>query len=232
MLERVLEPEVMDSADDAREYDAMDHAHVNSLFVTELLDALGDWSIQQQVSLGSAILSILDLGAGTAQIPIALARRAPWARITALDAAQSMLVIAAQNIAAADLTHRVGPTLGDAKQTTFQSDSFPVVVSNSILHHIPNPRAVIAEAIRVTAPGGLLFHRDLCRPNDETDLNHIVNTYAAGATPHQRKLFAESLRAALTVDEMRQLVAEFGYPADTCRATSDRHWTWIAIKSS
>ena len=32
MLSRVLEPEVMDSPEEASDYDAMDHAEVNRLF--------------------------------------------------------------------------------------------------------------------------------------------------------------------------------------------------------
>src|SRR5215204_3827463 len=65
MLIRILEPEIMDSADDAREYDAMDHSAVNEQFVTDLL-----------ATLTASPLRILDLGAGTSQIPIELARRA------------------------------------------------------------------------------------------------------------------------------------------------------------
>ncbi len=34
---RTLEPEVMDSADEARDYDAMDHAEVNARFCEDLL---------------------------------------------------------------------------------------------------------------------------------------------------------------------------------------------------
>jgi hypothetical protein len=35
MLPRILEPEVMDSAEDAAEYDSMYHAAVNEVFVTD-----------------------------------------------------------------------------------------------------------------------------------------------------------------------------------------------------
>ena len=55
-------------------------------------------------------------------------------------------------------------------------------------------------------------------------------TYAADATPYQRRLFANSLRAALTVDEMQNLVATFGGAPDAVQMTSDRHWTWAATK--
>lgn len=228
MLPRILEPEVMDTAHDAREYDSMDHAAVNTLFATDLLDALTDPSITR---------SILDLGAGTAQIPIELARRSPHLRITAIDAAESMLALAQQNITTAGLTHRIALVHADAKRLVatrsgarFETGSYDAVISNSILHHIPDPREVVAEAIRVTASGGLLFHRDLCRPGDEAELDRIVNTYAADATPYQRKLFTDSLHAALTLDEIQQLVAEFGFAVETVRMTSDRHWTWSATK--
>src|SRR5262249_15994716 len=147
MLIRVLEPEVMDSADDAREYDAMDHSAVNSQFVTDLLANLADGPIQ-----------ILDLGAGTAQIPIELARRTEQLQITAVDPATNMLVIGRTNILSADLSRRIDLVLADAKQLPFPDDSFGAVISNSIVHHIPDPRAVFAEAVRVCESGGLFFH--------------------------------------------------------------------------
>jgi ubiquinone/menaquinone biosynthesis C-methylase UbiE len=218
MLARVLEPEVMDSAQDAREYDAMDHAAVNSAFVTDLLAAL---------EVGRP-LAILDLGAGTAQIPIELCRREPGVLVVAVDAAESMLTAARENVAAAGLEDRIELVLADAKRLPFPSTSFPVVTSNSIVHHIAEPANVMAEAVRIATPGGLLFHRDLCRPQDEAELKRLVAAYAGSATPYQRQLFADSLRAALTLEEMKQLVGELGFAPETIQMTSDRHWTWIA----
>jgi hypothetical protein len=40
MLDRILEPEFMDTAEEARDYDSMDHAEVNRRFVDDLLAAL------------------------------------------------------------------------------------------------------------------------------------------------------------------------------------------------
>jgi hypothetical protein len=54
--------------------------------------------------------------------------------------------------------------------------------------------------------------------------------YAADTTHYQRNLFAQSLRAALTIEEICALVAAFGFAPDTVQMTSDRHWTWIASK--
>jgi ubiquinone/menaquinone biosynthesis C-methylase UbiE len=208
----------MDSDQDAREYDAMDHAAVNAQFVVDLLKVLAELPF----------LHVLDLGTGTAQIPIELCRRVPQIHVTAVDAAESMLGLAADNIAVADFDDRIEPALADAKMLPFHEARFPVVISNSIMHHIAEPQQVIAEALRVAEPGGLQFHRDLCRPDDEAQIGRIVATYAGAANAYQQKLFADSLRAALTVDEMRDLVAAFGFARDTVQMTSDRHWTWVA----
>ena len=123
---------------------------------------------------------------------------------------------------------RIELVCADAKSLHLTSAAFDAVVSNSIVHHIAEPRAVLAEAVRLTASGGLLFHRDLARPYDEAELEHLVVTYAGDATPYQRKLFGDSLRAALSLDEIRGLVAGLGNARDTVQMTSDRHWTWFA----
>jgi ubiquinone/menaquinone biosynthesis C-methylase UbiE len=236
-MQRTLEPEVMDTADDAREYDAMDQAAVNAVFVDDLLVALKHATptcIELTRSHGQieAPIHILDLGVGTAQILIELARQTPHVHITAVDAAKSMLELAGENIAAANLADRITLIHADAKQLPFADATFHVVISNSIVHHIPEPRAVLAQAVRTCAPGGLLFHRDLARPYDESKLEHLVNTYAAEANPYQRRLFEDSLRAALTAEEMGQLVADFGFDPSSVQMTSDRHWTWCAKKPS
>lgn len=224
MLPRVLEPEVMNTDEDAREYDAMDHSVVNAQFVTDLLAALDTWSPT------TARLQILDLGVGTAQIPIELARRHPTAHITAVDAAPSMLALARTNVAAATLSERIEAIQADAKCLPFAASSFPVVISNSIAHHIPEPLSVFKEAVRVTIQGGFLFHRDLARPDAERQLMQLVDAYAGKDTPYQRQLFAQSLQAALSLDEVRDLVTSLGFAGKSVQMTSDRHWTWCASK--
>jgi ubiquinone/menaquinone biosynthesis C-methylase UbiE len=148
----------------------------------------------------------------------------------AVDAAVNMLEIARYNIEIASLIDRIQLDHVDGKRLPHENDRFAAVISNSIVHHIPEPMAVLHEAVRVTAPGGSLFFRDLFRPADENALQQIVKTYAGQENEHQQKMFADSLRAALTVDEMRDLVVQLGFTPETVQATSDRHWTWIAAK--
>ena len=147
----------MDSDEDAREYDAMDHAAVNAVFVTDLLDAITDWSLHGEsktATVQSTCDDVLDLGAGTGQIPIELCHRIPDVRVVAVDAAESMLAVARENVAAAGLADRIELVLADAKRLPFPAASFPVVISNSIVHHIAEPAGVLAEAVRVADAGG------------------------------------------------------------------------------
>jgi ubiquinone/menaquinone biosynthesis C-methylase UbiE len=217
-LTRILEPEVMDSQQEAIDYDSMDHAAVNQKFVEDLLavcPAPGD---------------TLDLGTGTAQIPIALCWAEAECRIIAADAAVSMLELARYNVEAASLINRIQLSHVDAKQLPFESGMFATVMSNSIIHHIPEPAGVLAEAVRVAASGGQLFFRDLLRPDDEATLQQLVATYAGDSNEHQQRMFAESLHAALSLDEIRALVSQLGFDSATVVQTSDRHWTWSARK--
>ncbi|MBS0208510.1 MAG: class I SAM-dependent methyltransferase [Planctomycetes bacterium] len=218
ILPRVLEPESMDTAEEAADYDAMDHREVNARFVADLLT-------QQP-----AESEILDLGCGTAQIPIELCRQSTTARVVAIDLSAEMLALAKRNLAAAGCAQRVRIERVDAKELPYGDGRFATIMSNSIVHHIPEPRLLLADACRVLAPGGLLFIRDLMRPYDQAAIDQIVATYAAHDTERQRALFAASLASALPLEEIRSLVSELGFAPETVQPTSDRHWTWAARK--
>jgi 2-polyprenyl-3-methyl-5-hydroxy-6-metoxy-1,4-benzoquinol methylase len=102
-------------------------------------------------------------------------------------------------------------------------------MSNSIVHHIPRPRDVLAELWRVLRPGGVFFLRDLLRPPDAATLNHLVATYAGEENAHQQAMFRDSLHAALTLNELRELLADVGIPPEAAMPTTDRHWT-LSVK--
>jgi ubiquinone/menaquinone biosynthesis C-methylase UbiE len=227
-LPRTLEPEVMDTAQEASDYDAMDHSQVNARFCDDLL------------ALGAAPGRVLDVGTGTALIPVALCQRSPDVQVEAIDLAAHMLALAERNVARAGLAGRIRVWRRDAKATGWPPGSFDTVISNSIVHHIPEPHDVLAEIWKLTRAGGTLFVRDLERPASDARVAELVATYAAvpAALPEaeravherQRDLFEASLRAALTVDEVRALVESLGIPASAVRATSDRHWTLACVK--
>ena len=216
MIPRVLEPEAMDTTEEASEYDAMDHSIVNQRFVQDFLVARG--------SCGAG--TILDVGTGTALIPIELARVDSGAKILAVDLAEAMLEMARRNVENSGWSDRIRLERVDAKGLKYPDASFESVISNSIIHHIPDPSPALAEMVRLVAPGGSLFVRDLARPESDAEVDQLVAMYAAGESNRARALFSDSLHAALTLEEVRSIVSSLGLPPADVTMTSDRHWTW------
>lgn len=225
MLCRILEPEVMDTAEEAHDYNTMDHQQVNQVFVDDLLAAL-----PQAVPPADGLWRVFDAGTGTALIPLELVRRGLSMHITAADAAEHMLRLARENIAQAGWSHAITCVHRDCKCLPEADHTFDVVMSNSLVHHIPQPLAVLRESWRILRPGGLFFYRDLLRPEGEALLEALVQQYAGEANPHQQQMFRASLHAALTLPEVAALLAQLGLPPEWVRATSDRHWTICGVK--
>ena len=220
-LHRILEPEVMDTLEEAFEYDSMDHSQVNEVFCNDFFAA-------RNLTDG---VQILDVGTGTAQIPIAMCKRNNGIKITAIDLAESMLTLGNKNIQTARLEDSITLVQIDSKKMPYPDESFDQVISNSIIHHIPNPLECFKEMIRVTKKDGLLFIRDLLRPFSLVELHNIVNLHAGDATPKQKQLFTDSLHASLSLAEVREMVKLFGFEAFTVIQSSNRHWTFTARKS-
>ena len=221
-LSRVLEPEVMDSEQEAETYNDMDHSAVNTLFVSDLLESANANQFE--------LKDILDLGTATALIPIELCSRLETCRVMAIDMSVSMLDLARYNIEADGMIERIQLGKVDAKAMGYNDELFDCVMSNSIVHHLADPILCLREAVRVTCQGGLLFFRDLMRPELDEQVQSLVETYAGEETEHSKKLFDDSLRASLSLDEIQDLVEKLGFDRKTVLATSDRHWTWAAVK--
>jgi len=218
MLERILEPEVMDTEAEAVEYDAMDFQAVN-----------GDFA-QAVCPLGPTQATVLDVGTGTARIPILLAHLRPAWQITAIDLARSMLAIAERNVREAGSEAQIRLEFVDAKHLPYANGSFDGVISNSLLHHSPNPVDCLREIKRVLKPNGFLLIRDLLRPPSLDQLDQQVAAIGSDYTPHQRQLFRDSLHAAFTLPELTEYLHRLGWTSDAPNSprlyqSSERHWT-------
>ncbi len=141
-MERTLEPEVMDTADDAEDYDAMDFQETDTRFAEDAAALLGAGGGR-----------VLDVGTGTAKIPVLLLARRPDLTVLAVDMADQMLRVAAKNIAAAGLEGACSLARMDAKALEAPPASFDLVVSNSLAHHVPEPLGFFREIARVAGPG-------------------------------------------------------------------------------
>ena len=214
-MQRVLEPEVMDSAAEAAAYDAMDHAAPNAAFAERTLDLLGERRDRP--------LRVLDIGAGNGVIALILAERLPRADVVGVDLSEAMLAVAERHRAASPHAARVRFEIADAKALGFGDAAFDAVLSNTILHHLAEPAPFLREAWRVLRPGGVLLIRDLFRPADDAAVERLVREHAGREPPDAQQLFRQSLKAALTPDELRAMVGELGWTSAEVTVDTDRH---------
>lgn len=212
-LKRALEPEVMDTEQDALEYEGIDNSKVNSVFV-EFLSA----------DLGFKSGSLVDLGTGPGDILFSIAEKVPDARITGVEMGSHMLKIARRKLAASPQRERIRLVAADAKATGLPGGAFDFVICNSLVHHIPDPLQIFREIARLARSGGGLFLKDLRRPETLSELEALVARHAANDTPYQRSLFHASLHAALRPEEVREHAEAAGLTDFTLSLPSDRHW--------
>jgi len=212
-MQRVLEPEVMDSWEEAVAYDAMDFTEVNAAFA------------QKAIELAPKVAKVLDLGTGTARIPLILSQQRPQWQIIAIDLAENMLKIGAEHIKKAGLEKQIILELVDAKQLPYPKEHFDMVISNSLFHHLPDPLPFLQEINRILKPKGAILIRDLIRPANKEIVHTLVESIGTEYDAHQKQLFADSLHAAFTIDEVNQLISQAGLKDVKIYQSSDRHWT-------
>jgi ubiquinone/menaquinone biosynthesis C-methylase UbiE len=222
-LPRTPEPELMDSATEADDYDRMDFSAVNDRFMQDARSFFGSPT------------ALLDVGTGTGRIPLAFVAGGLPERLVAVDAAPAMLARAEANRLATPGAASIRFLEGNATALAFEAKSFDAVMSNSLVHHLPSPVPFFREVGRVCRGGAKVFVRDLARPDSSARVDELTDTYAGAPTDatgadlerfeRQRSLFHASLHAAFTVDEVRAMAAVAGLLGADVRMTSDRHWT-------
>ena len=101
--------------------------------------------------------SLVDLGAGTGRMLLLLGDKADKA--VGLDLSQQMLNIARAEAAKAGLAH-AELRHGDIADTRLPDGCADLVTIHQVLHYLTDPAAAVAEAARLTAPGGRLVIAD------------------------------------------------------------------------
>lgn len=212
-MERILEAEVMDTWEEAEEYDSMDFTEVNQAFA------------EKAVEIGPQKGLILDAGTGTARIPILICQQQPEWQIIGIDLSKNMLTIGDRNIENAKLKSQIKLELVDAKKLSYPQNHFDTIISNSMIHHLPNPLPFFQELKRVLKSGSGIFIRDLLRPETPELKDDLVNKYAGECNQHQQQLFRDSLQAAFTIAEVENIFRNAGIKEVKIYQSSDRHWT-------
>jgi len=162
--------------------------------------------------------ALLDVGTGTGRMAELFAPRA--ARVVALDKSPEMLRVArarldgslgASGAGAIDLVQ------GDFTALPFDGATFDTVLFHQVLHYAQEPAQVLAEAARVTRPGGRVAIVDFAAHDRE----ELRERHA-----HARLGFAD--------EQMLGFLAEAGFAGEAVRALAGQPLTvkiWTARKS-
>ena len=114
------------------------------------------------------VMRILDMGCGAGQMTVALKERFPDAEVWGIDVGGPMVRYA--HMRARDIGVGVNFAQRLAEDTKFPDGYFDIVTSYIIHHELPAEmtRKVIAEALRVTRPGGVYYPLDFKSGGDKS----------------------------------------------------------------
>lgn len=212
-MDRVLEPELMDDPEQAQAYAAADFAEENQGFVDRFREYFPDFSKGY----------VLDLGCGPGDIPVRFARALPDCRITGIDASAPMIQLAEQAVQQAGLSTRIALRC-ERFQDIAGASQADAGVSNSLLHHVPNPLQFWNKLRQLVKPGSPVLVMDLLRPESPEEAQAIVDRYATGESEILRRDFYNSLLAAFTEDEVTTQLARMNLTRLLIDLPDDRHW--------
>ncbi|MFP4209293.1 MAG: class I SAM-dependent methyltransferase [Wenzhouxiangella sp.] len=212
-MDRIPEPELMDEPAQARAYAEADFAEPNSLFTTAVAERLA----------GQPPGRLVDLGCGPGDICLRLARALPGWRIVGLDAGPNMLALADLAVAATDCAERIELVCARLPEHGLQGP-FEAVVSNSLLHHLPDPMTLWQTIGELAGPGSYVQIMDLHRPDSIARARWLVDEHAAGAPEILRQDFYNSLLAAWTIEEVRSQYERAGLDFLRLSRPTERHW--------
>lgn len=212
-MDRMLEPELMEVPTQVRAYAAAGFSQENQGFVDRFREYFPDFFEGH----------VLDLGCGPGDIPIRFAQAFPSCRITGVDGSAPMLRLAEDAVQQAGLSGRITFRC-ERVQDLAGANMADAVISNSLLHHVPNPLQFWHKLRLAVKPGSPVLVMDLLRPNSPEEAQTIVDRYAAKEPEILRRDFFRSLLAAFTEDEVAAQLAELNLSRLMVDVPDDRHW--------
>jgi ubiquinone/menaquinone biosynthesis C-methylase UbiE len=152
--------------------------------------------------------SVLDLACGPGLVACEFARRS--AHVTGIDITPAMIQQAEKRQSEQQLDNATW-LVGDVLPLPFPDDSFSLVITRYSLHHFLDPKAVLAEMIRVCRPGGRVMVADVA-----------MEPSKAAAYDRLEIMRDPSHTHALTTEEFAALFLQSGL-ADCRRSTYGVH---------
>ena len=206
----------MNEAEQAFAYANADFEEPHNHFIQLLKDVVGD----RIPASGQAA----DLGCGAADISIRFVRSYPAYCIDAFDGAAAMLAEGEKALAKSGLADRINLIERYIDASSLSRQSYDVIFSNSLLHHLHDPM-LLWNCINNAKGNPQIFIMDLMRPENDEEVERLVNEYAKDEPEILQRDFRASLKAAFTTDEVNEQLLAAGLGELTVSVVSDRYLT-------
>lgn len=214
MMERIAEPELMDGAEQARAYAEADFSLPHQNFIK---------LFRQHFPGVEPEGHVLDLGCGPGDVTQRFARAFPHCLIHGVDGAATMLQHARDSIQGTDLAGRIEYVHALLPARALPRTSYATIISNSLLHHLPDPQVLWQGILQYGHSGTAVFIMDLLRPASHEQARLLVETHAADDPHVLREDFFNSLLAAYRPDEISLQLRQAGLNL-LIRVTDDYHF--------
>jgi len=213
-MELVPEPELMEDRQQALAYAQADFREPHDHFVALFSERF------PETTHGT----VLDLGCGPGDICRRLSRRFPACEIHAVDGSPAMLELGRKYTLEAGLEDRIHFVQGRFPDVQLPQQHYPILISNSLLHHLHEPAVLWNSLKRFGAHGAAVFIMDLSRPASRRAARRLVEQYAAGEADILQQDFFNSLLAAWRPDEVVTQLQTAGLEQLSIETVSDRHF--------
>ncbi|HLK58946.1 MAG TPA: class I SAM-dependent methyltransferase [Chthonomonadaceae bacterium] len=153
----------------------------------------------------SGVRTLLDVGGGPGAYAMLLAQKYPDLHATVLDL-PGIVRIAAELIAEAGLTERVGVHPGDATQDDYGDAEFDAVLFSGVLHQMSGPtiQAMLRRAYRALKSGGRVLISDMMV--DSTRTQPLFSALFS-----LQMLLSSAEGAVFSADDMREWLGQAGF---------------------
>jgi len=213
-MERIPEPELMTEEDQARAYAQADFEEPHARCLALLEESFPDLP-----AAGAAI----DLGCGPGDIALRFARAHPRWEVDGVDGSRAMLRFGQEILMRTDLGGRVRLVHAYLPRDPLPRERYAFIFSNSLLHHLADPRVLWSTVRSAGPPGTPVFIMDLMRPASREEARRLVDENSKGEPEVLRKDFFHSLLAAYRPAEVEEQLAAASLRLEVL-PVSDRHW--------
>ncbi|MEI7729376.1 MAG: class I SAM-dependent methyltransferase [Verrucomicrobiota bacterium] len=215
-MQRIPEPELMETAEQAAAYANADFAAPHARFIELFREAFPDAAITGEA---------LDAGCGPGDIALRFARAFPQCHVVGVDGSAEMLRHGREILLRQppELRNRISLVQGLLPAPELHGQKFDTIICNSLLHHLHDPRVMWQTVRNFARPGARVFVVDLRRPDCAEDARKLMELYGGGEPEILRRDFYNSLLAAFSPDEIREQLTAAGFGHFQVRVVSDRH---------